>query len=298
MKYLKLAVIFIVLLGGIILVLSINNGGDDGVGVSRESIYVRYSREIKEGWANQTDWDKDMFIDYCNKIDALAQDYSVSTLREFNLTKAIEIVDTKIFEEWAKNDCSKPKVDKYRKAITDICAKDNTAKDNSMVQEILAIYDVYKTAYNYAYSDFVPETNFDGNTWRRYSDYRSATEDDIANTLNNSYYRRHLANITAINNGLRNNASRFESGKNTYYEKLAKEIIAHYDRIPVDERNDSDLTKLRTVRNKYNEEYSNNEALNNYSRRYALQVQQNNEREEAEAQAQAQAEAQELMTTN
>ena len=268
--------------------LSISNGGGENPDPDVESLLEQYSREITDSWNGLTEWDSLLFTGNCNKIEALNNDYSasqVSVLREANITRAIEFLEKKIFDEWHSANCSKQKIDTYYKAITkEVCKVDDGAKNNPTVKEIKEVYNVYCQALNLAINALVPNSNFNGETWRNYADYQDEIDRTIRNIKQNSRYRSHLTSITSINNGLNNVDNRFDLGRRKYYEKLCNEIIAYYDRIPTDERSDADISKLRAVRNKIKNEHNESYAIiNDYVTKFYRDVMANNRAAQSDA---------------
>lgn len=288
MKIIKLAGIFVVLLGGIILALSIFNTDSEEDILVGESLLEQYSRDITDSWNSLTEWDSQLFTGNCNKIEALKNDYSasqVSVLREANITRAIEFLEKKIFDEWHSANCSNQKINTYYKAITEeVCKVDDGAKNNLTVKEIKEVYKVYSQALNLAINALVPNSNFNGETWRNYADYQDEIDRTIRNLKQNSRYRSHLSSITSINNGLNNVDNRFDLGRRKYYEKLCNEIIAYYDRIPTDERSDADISKLRAVRNRIKNEHNESYAIiSDYVTKFYRDVMANNRAAQSDA---------------
>lgn len=290
MKIIKLAGIFVVLLGGIILALSIINPvpGGENPDPDKETLLEQYSREITDSWNGLTEWDSQLFTGNCNKIEALNNDYSasqVSVLREANITRAIEFLEKKIFDEWHSANCSKQKINTYYNAITkEVCKVDEGAKNNPTVMEIKEVYNVYCQALNLAINALVPNSKFNGETWQSYADYQDDIDRDIRTLKQNSRYRSHLSNITSINNGLNNVDNRFDLGRRKYYKQLCNEIIAYYDRIPTDERSYDDLSKLRAVRNMMRNEHRDSYSIiSKYTEQFHDDVAENNRAAQSDA---------------
>jgi hypothetical protein len=181
----------------------------------------------------------------------------------------VAIVHKKIFEHWSTAQCNKNNVDVYRNAVNVICNTDKDAKNNPTVNEIINVYNLYIKALGLATSNFVPKSGFNGSTWKSYDSYMREQKQAINSILGDTRYRSSLANITAIRNGLNGAEGRMASGKTKYYENLANEIIAYYDK---QERTEENLQALRSVRNNFLNEYSNNTSVNNFTSRFNQEI--------------------------
>jgi hypothetical protein len=272
MKIVKLALIFVAIIGVIVGIFFIDDGGNiDPIDPIIDPRLKELNAEIENGWKERTDWDEEFFIKEHKKIDVLSRDFSVTTLRNYHTSQAVAIVHKKIFEHWSSAQCRKNNVDVYRNALTTICKTDNDANNNPMTGEIVSVYNVYSNALVLATSNFVPKSGFNGSTWKSYDSYKRDQRDAINRVLNNSHYRSSLANITAIRNGLNGAEGRMASGRTKYYENLANEIITYYT---AKERTEANLQALRTVRNKFLEEYPNNSSVNSFTSRFNQEIDQ------------------------
>lgn len=69
--------------------------------------------------------------------------------------------------------------------------------------------------------------------------------------------------------------SRLSEARIAFYKSLANAIISHYSRISSSERNNSQLKTLRIVRDRYNNEYSTSNKLNNFVSAFYSDVRNN-----------------------
>ena len=271
MKSVKLALIFIAILGGIVGIFLINNREVDVDRTKRfgDPRLEELRTSIENGWKERTDWDQDFFIDNHKMINVNSRNFSVTTLRNFHTGQAVDIVHKKIFEHWSTAQCNKNNVDVYRNAITVICNTDKDAKSNPMVTEVINVYNVYTKALGLANSNFVPKSGFNGSTWKSYDSYKSEQKQAISSVLQNQHYRSSLANITSIRNGLNSAESRMSTGRTKYYENLANEIIAYYNKR---ERTNENLDKLFEINNTYRSQYTQSQSLQNFIQNFAGSV--------------------------
>ena len=271
MKTVKLALIFIAILGGIVGIFLLKNiiTPPPPVKTISDPRLKELTATIENGWKERTDWDKDFFINNHKMIDVNSRNFSVTTLRNFHTSQAVAIVHKKIFEHWSTAQCNKNNVDLYRNAINVICDTDKDAKNNPMVSEVITVYGVYTKALGLANSNFVPKSGFNGSTWKSYDSYKSEQKQAISSVLQSSHYRSSLANITSIRSGLNSAESRMTTGRTKYYDNLANEIIAYYKN---KERSNENLTKLFEINNTYRSQYTQSQSLQNFISNFANDV--------------------------
>ncbi|MBO7265327.1 MAG: hypothetical protein J6U91_03760 [Alistipes sp.] len=272
MKIVKLALIFIAIVGVIVGIFFIDidiDGITRPIGQITDIRLKELRAEIENGWKERTDWDKEFFVDYHKEIDVISRDFSVTTLRNFHTSQAVAIVHKKIFEHWSTAQCNKNNVDVYRNAVNIICNEDNDAKNNPTVNEIINVYNLYIKALGLATSNFVPKSGFNGSTWKSYDSYMREQKQAINSILGDTRYRSSLANITAIRNGLNGAEGRMASGKTKYYDNLVNEITTYYSGL---ERTNENLNKLFGINSTYCSEYRQSQKLQGFITNFANEV--------------------------
>ena len=267
-KIVKLVLIFVAILGSVVAVLLVNGGGGEGIPEFTDSRLTDLQTAIENGWKERTDWDKDFYVNNHKKIQVLKADFSVTTLQNFNSSQAVTIAHKKIFEHWSSVSCKKSNVDMYINAINTICTYDNRAKNIPQVNEVYAVYNVYKDALALATSPFLPKSGFNGTTWKSYDSYMESQKNAIRTVMSKPYYRN-ISHIAVIKNGLNAANGKMAAARIKYYEKLANEIIAYYDRKP---RTVDNLSALRSVRNQFIAEYPNNSSVINFVYRFSDEI--------------------------
>lgn len=270
MKYLKLALVFIGVLGGIVIGLnfdSIKNiiiQGPDPDSNPIPSSIEKLQKEIDEGWKQRNDWDEEFFIIKCNDINSYEKYYPthIRPLFDANTRLAVERVDNNIFAQWRLSSCNHNIILKYITAIGIICKYDNTAKNNSRIQSINNVNETYKAALVLAGKDFKKISILNnGVTWTSYNDYVNRIKNNVTNMLNNANYRNYLSNITAISQGLNSYRNRMHS-RASYYTQLESEIVNYYKRIAPSSRNEALYEQLRMV---YFDKFNNESGINSFA---------------------------------
>ena len=282
MKALKLILTFIIILGGFVGAYFIFNNN----GLARHSIIPddneleNYSKRIERGWEEAGDWDIEVFEIHSAIIDQLgASGMDVIPLRDYNTTLVVNIINDKIIGEWKSATCKKQTIKKYMDAVATVCSKDSNAKHHPAIENINEINKVYNTACKRAERGIGLPCNFnaDAQSWNSYSDYSNRVTRETNEILNNSLYKEYLANITAIKKGLDNIPSKLAAGKTSFANRLATEIIDHYNAIPDTLRTREQLKALRSTRRKYDDEFGGNVNLDCLVEEFNISVDNNEE---------------------
>jgi len=269
MKALKLVLVFVLILGGIFGAFYFTTISDGSSLSSPDNTLFEETRnQIENEWTQRGDWDESLYTKNQDLVNQLGKDFNTVPLNELNTSLAVEIVYKKIFEEWKSSACSKAVVDKYYGATSFIISKDTKANTNNNVKKISQVYAVYINAYQLAHQSIGLTPRFNGETWNSYDDYYSSMMKKMNDMLNNSIYKEHLSNISAIKNGLNEIPGKLSEGKTRFYNALAQNIVNHYSRTPWDDRNKEEFNRLRLTIQKYKSEYGNSELLNNFQEEY------------------------------
>jgi len=129
--------------------------------------------------------------------------------------------------------------------------EDPDKKNNSSLNKIARVNNLYNKAFNLANKKIGLTTGFNGDSWNSYSKYEQgikATKNKIKGDNNFQY----LQNIEDIQNGLNSIDNKLKNGRNKFYTTLADQICSHYRDVP---KTNDNLTKLSGVIGKYNKEY-------------------------------------------
>lgn len=281
MKALKLILTFIIILGGFVGAYFIFNGapGRKPIIPTNDGL-ENYRKQIERGWEEAGDWNKEVFEEHSALIDQLGKTgLDVTPLRNFNTTLVINIINDKIIGEWKSATCKKETIKKYMGAVSTVCSKDANAKHNPAIVNINNINIVYNNACKQAQKSIGLNCDFDADapSWNSYSRYSSRITRETNDILNNSLYKEYLANITAIKKGLDNIPSKLAAGKTSFADRLATEIINHYNAIPDTLRTREQFNALRSTRGKYDDEFGGNVNLDCLVKEFNISVDNNEE---------------------
>lgn len=273
MKSIKIFIVFIIVLGSIVgLFYLVQTKNSKPIPSISDTTYQSYREQIEGDWEQAGDWDEQLFLSHCDLLRQLSVQYETATLNDLNTKTAIEIIQKKIFEEWATPSCSKVAVDRYNNAIKVIESQDNNAKDDLNVQKIKRVYGVYSVAYGLSHQGVGLSPHFDGSNWNSYSSFSSSLMSKRNSILNNSDYKENLANIVDIKRGLEGLPDKLANGRKRFGDELAGSIINYYSQTAPSARSQLGLNELRNVINKYEVEFSSNNRLSAFARSYANDV--------------------------
>jgi len=254
MKAIKLIALFALLLGIAYAAFNIDFSPKPPKGIELDENMIKsYKDKFVKDWEESSDWDEEIFKKHCFTIETALSEYNTKDLKEWDVNRAIEKIDSLIFKEWSKSDCNKGKIDKYIKATDRIKREmeDPDKKNNSSLNKIARVNNLYNKAFNLANKKIGLTTGFNGDSWNSYSKYEQgikATKNKIKGDNNFQY----LQNIEDIQNGLNSIDNKLKNGRNKFYTTLADQICSHYRDVP---KTNDNLTKLSGVIGKYNKEY-------------------------------------------
>lgn len=290
MKYLKLLLIFVGIIGGIIIASNFEQwfiNPDPDIDPDPRGPYRELQVKIQNSWDECNDWNENIFDENYYMIKARSNKYrGIDVLFDYNTTMAIDRVEAKIFDEWHNADCANSVINNYINAVKHICALDKLASQNARIVEIYNVYSIYNSAYKNANTRSFPiNTGFNKTnmTWNSYSKYVGGIDAAISSILNNTYYTTHLANITNISYGLSRNVYRRKiCGSNQYYNILANQIYEHFSKIPSDQRTRAQRDQLRSVNTRFSGEAGYEDSrIRNLTYQYAEDADANENNTEA-----------------
>lgn len=263
MKILKLILTFCIILGAIVGVFLIIDGGDDEIFSSvTQDDYEKYSQRFIDDWEQRGDWDEQLFKSHCDLINQLGTRLSnTEPLKDQETMIVVKLVNSKLFAEWASATCKNATVNKYINAVNVITKEDPNAKHNPLVADIWKVYAVYKKAYDLAYGSVSLEPTYDGSTWNSFIEYQNGKIASRDAVLRDNTYVTYLSNITDLKKNLNNLSSKLDGAKAVFYEKLAKEIVKYYMAIPSSTRTRQQLEALRLSRSYYEDQYQSNDMI-------------------------------------
>lgn len=266
MKAVKLVITFVVLLAIVVLAFYVSSGSGSGTELPEppDETLKEVRTQIEQDWAQKGDWDEKLFASHCDMLNQMRKEYSVGILVDMNTRLAVETIYKRLTSEWSSPSCRKSVVDGYVKALDTVCREDANAQANANVRKLRSINNVYRTALGVAHISIGLTPGFDGSSWRSFGAYSAAVKAKKASVVSNVMYKEYLSNISEIKNSLATIDSRLQSARATFYQSLSRAIISHYSDIPASERDNAQLSSLRSIRDRYNSEYGNSDALNSF----------------------------------
>ena len=277
MKAIKLIMTFVVLLAIVVSAFYVSSGSGRNTDLPEppDETLKEMRTQIEQDWAQKGDWDEKLFAIHCDKLNQMKKEYSVGILVDMNTRLAVETIYKKLIDEWSSPSCRKSVVDGYIKALDTVCRADGNAQANNNVKKLRSINKVYRTALSVAHISIGLTHGFDGSSWRSFSNYSNAVKARKASVVSNAMYKEYLSNISDIKNGLASIDGRLQNARTAFYQSLSRAIISHYSDIPSSERNNTQLSSLRNARNRYNNEYRSNDALNSFVSTFYRDVRNN-----------------------
>ena len=279
MKALKLAGIFVVVLAIVVGVfLLMPSSTPAPLPPPSQNQYEAYRQQFTSDWAQAADWDENIFRSNYDIVQQLSIKYAgdkIDALRQLNTRCGIEVVKNKMLAEWESASCRKSVIDKYVGAINVMTKLDEAAAKDADVKQLRDINGTYQQAYSLAHKNFGLSPQFDGQSWQSYNSYAQGIKNQKANILGSNNYKTYLKNITDIKTGLAAIDGKLQKGRSSYYQALANSIIAYYRKIERSQRTMSQLSDLRSTRNRYESEYSQNSSLTAFTREFAQDVNNN-----------------------
>lgn len=252
MKFFKLFIIFILVLGAIIGAFFIKDcTGTTKLPPPTDETYQTYRNQFEKDWEQKGDWDKDLYLEHCDLVNQLSTTYETGTLQDLSTKTASEIVYNKIFEEWNRPGCSKKVINNYRDAVNVIMENDGNAKSDPNIKKILEVFSTYTDADAFAHQSIGKRPTFSNDEWTPFSSYSKGIESRRSGVLNNANYKSYLSNINDIKNGLNAIPGKLRDSRENFYSVLASQIVSTYSAIPEEERTRDDLKRLRNVNSRY-----------------------------------------------
>lgn len=246
MKFLKLILIFVIILGGVVLAFTLLPDADSGKDVNKLSADTmkKYYDKVTQEWETAGDWNDSLFLSHCNLVEQLSRQYAhTEALQDLVTETSTHICYRKVMEEWSRENCREDVVDKYMKAFDCIRKKDRKANYNKELMNALDINATYREALQLARATFGLRPNFNGETWQSFANYGNRILDQRDRILSHPNYVNHLSGITEIKNGLETIPDRLWEPRGRFYATLAHQICSHFKKNPTAET----LRRLRLV---------------------------------------------------
>ncbi len=264
MKSLKLILTFLGVLAvavGILFLANIEIGKKTKVFVPQSEIKLA-TADIEGTWEDVSGWDSRVFADNCALVKQMAKAYpddatAIANLSDRNCNLALERIQPAMINQWAKADCDRSMIKKFKAALDTVVAADRHFSQVAVVKDLTAIHGVYERAVRRAEAVVACGVKFNGETgtWNSFEAYARSVRGDRDAILHNQHYTQYLSNITAIKTGLNSIDSRLSTARTNFYSGLCSSILNFYRQIPQTERTMEQLTVLRNAKSHFLSEY-------------------------------------------
>ena len=232
-----LALLFLALVGGGILALTLSSGGsgrkitlDDASGA--DEIEARIIHE----WSIAPGWDKDLYKDLKEEVQMsrmaeLITPSQEEQLLKLNCARASLVIVPLAESEFKKADCSRSVIAKCSDGISTL-SKDGFS--NADTKRIGACCSVFFQILRMVESECASGFQVSGGRvdWKDYSEYISEQEEQVNSFLSNDTYRTYLSRITVLKDGLANRMSQVRNGARSYYAGVYQAIKSYFNEHP------------------------------------------------------------------
>lgn len=242
MKIIKISLLFVVLVGGIFLVMLWTGGNSStpppsfGEPINPDEKCV----EIRNAWDKETNWNEQLLK---IQLQDLKQDISLgrydfqddietvqNTIRESTTDKLCEA----IFREFHSSSCADNLVTKNFAGVQTLSDEFGMENDERLkkVRAVKAVYDKI-TAFVNSKHAIVAHYNVDDNSWVSFSSLSQGIITTAFNYRNNTIYKEELSNIKRFVDGLNDSYIRkvVYSQESAFYDDLANQIITHFQNL-------------------------------------------------------------------
>lgn len=251
MKYIKLFVLTIVVIGAIIglkAIITSTNKSDVVVDPIAEAHYQKLSNKFKKEWEQITIWDKTLFESQHKESE---NEYGLNKIEESQRDNLSKLIHSYALDAVCENLENLYKSTKYNESavkhnlngLTVISTHPDYSK-NEKINMMKNIHETYinilsfitdiKDSYSSRYTDqmkFVA-TSEDNVSWNSFSSLKSEEIEKRDDWMGNDYYKKYLINNVDLKDGLNSIHSYVDKHRNSYYEVVEKEIRDRFKNKP------------------------------------------------------------------
>lgn len=267
MKLLKIFLLFVVLVGGIFLVMlwTGGNGSTPPPSLGEPINPDEKCAEIRNAWDKETNWNEQLLK---IQLQDLKQDVSLgrydfqddaetvqNTIRESATDRLCEA----IFREFHSSSCNDNLVTKNFAGVQTLSDEFGMENDERLkkVRAVKAVYDKI-TAFVNSKHTIVAHYNADNNSWVSFSSLSQGIITTAANYRNDTIYKEDLSHIKRFIDGLNDSYIRrvVSSQESTFYNDLADQIITHFQSLMNREETitETNLSRFKKAYNDYTNE--------------------------------------------
>lgn len=236
-RTLVLLLLFLALVGGGILALTLSSGGnskkivlDDASGA--DGIEARIVHE----WSVATGWDKALYNDLKEEVQMsrkaeLITPSQEDQLLELNGARASLVIVPQAEKEFKKADCNRGVIAKCSEGIATL-RKDGFS--NADTKRVGACCSVYFQILKMIESDCASGFQVSGGQadWKNYHDYVTEQEEQVRSFQSNDTYLKYLSRITVLKEGLAGRMDAVRSGARPYYAGVSQAFRSYFKEHP------------------------------------------------------------------
>lgn len=271
MKFLKILLMFLLLVGIIVGVLVLATGGSFGGrgGGEDDPLFQSLKSDIQRDWDATTEWNDTV---YETSLELLRQSQSslrsgYGTLVDFVNERACNRIDSLMVSEFSKSDCRDQQVRILKRGLDRVLGNAPQLRSDARVKKLLGTYDLYINLLSFARASFKLSTGFrlteGAAVWNSFSTHEQGVRKKKAAYLGSPYYAN-VKNVQAIANGLQTVDSRLSYARNAFSSSVARSIINAFN-------SDSETNRqahLQQVYVQYTNEGYSNAALDRFVSNY------------------------------
>lgn len=274
MKALKLAIIFLLIAGGVYLVFNLDSiigeRGEERPSYGAKNDIQKECEKIRSEWENTKGWDKDLFENRLRSIkqNNLQKMYSqegdygtaIDCLRENSINKVCSAYSDALassqFKDARLRKCYEDVKELEKMAINSEMEGMKVVSRDSRIKEVEDIHSLYTNINKFVNNNTHKVTPaFDMNTgWKSFETLRSDEIKKAGDFKGNRYYSK-LKHIPGFEAGLNENnvKAAVDKHKNNFYNSLSKQIIEAFEPLTPDNDN---WKKLSQFSSQYMKEYT------------------------------------------
>ena len=229
-----MVLLFLALVGGGILALTLSSGGegkkivlDDASGA--DEIEARIIHE----WSIAAGWDKDLFNDLkeeaqMSRMAELITPSQEEQLLNLNCARASLVIVPQAEQEFKKADCSRSVIAKCSDGISTLSKNGFSNADTKRVGACCSVYfQILKMIESECASGF--QVNGGQVNWKDYREYVTEQDEQVQSFLSNETYRTYLSRITVLKEGLAGRPDAVRGGARSYYSGVAQAFKAYFN---------------------------------------------------------------------
>lgn len=251
MKYIKLFVLTVVIIGAIIglkTIINSINGTDVVIDPVAEAHYQKLSNKFKEEWDQTTTWDNTLFE---SQLKESEDEYGLNKIEESQRDNLFKLIHSYALDAVSENLVELYKSTKYNESAVKhnlnglkIISKHADYSKNEKIILMREIDKTYrnilsfiKTIKNSSSSRYTSQMEFVASSennvsWNSFSSLKSYDENKRDSWRENKYYKEYLINNVDLKDGLNSVPSYVEVHRSYYYKAVEEQIRNRFKNKP------------------------------------------------------------------